>query len=133
MATPLSKLDHFKLETRYGKDYAGKDYVENDTYVWKYSSKWATGVKRWTRVKMIGEGGFASVWLEKEASGHELRAVKVIQRHIIVNTGFTQELATLVTLSDVCTTPGDHSVACMVQTNRPRLLTLRAKKSDLLA
>lgn len=106
MATPLSKLDHFKLETRYGKDY-----VENDTYEWKYSSKWATGVKRWKRVKMIGSGGFASVWLEKEASGHELRAVKVIQRHLIVNTGFTQELATLVTLSDVCTTPGSKPTA----------------------
>lgn len=102
MATPISKLDNFKLETRFGVGY-----VENSTYEWKYSTRRATGLKRWERVKMIGAGGFGSVWLEKERSGGQLRAVKMIQRHVIDTTGFSQELAALITLSNVCTTPSN--------------------------
>lgn len=96
MATPISKLDNFKLETRFGDGY-----VDNSTYEWNLSTKRATGLKRWTRVKMIGAGTFGSVWLEKELGG-QLRAVKMIQRHVIDTTGFSQELAALITLSDVC-------------------------------
>lgn len=98
MATPVSKLDHFKLETRFGDGF-----VENSTYEWKYSTKRAAGLKRWERVKMIGAGAFGSVWLEKEQTLGQLRAVKMIQRHAIDTTGFSQELAALITLSDVCT------------------------------
>lgn len=97
MATSISKLDNFKLETRFDEGY-----VENKTYEWQYSVKRATGIKRWKRVRMIGAGGFGSVWLEQEKSGGELRAVKVIQRHVMDSTGFSQELAALITLSDVC-------------------------------
>lgn len=100
MATPISKLDHFKLETRFGDGY-----VENSTYQWQYSTRHATGFKRWEKVKMIGAGGFGCVWLEQEKSGGQLRAVKRIQRHVIETTGFSQELAALITLSDVCTSP----------------------------
>lgn len=96
MATPTGKLDNFKLETTFGPDF-----VENSTYEWTYSTRRATGVKKWMRVKMIGAGGFGSVWLEKEESGGQLRAVKMIQRHVIDTTGFSQELAALITLSDV--------------------------------
>lgn len=98
MATPVSKLDNFKLETIFGEDY-----VQNSTYEWQYSTRRATGLKRWKRVKMIGAGAFGSVWLEKEESDGQLRAVKMIQRHIIDTTGFSQELAALITLSDVYT------------------------------
>lgn len=92
-------LDNFKLETQFGVGY-----VKNRTYEWKLSKKRATGQKTWRRVKMIGSGAFGSVWLEKE-SGGQLRAVKMIQRHVIDNTGFSQELAALITLSDVRTLP----------------------------
>lgn len=98
MTTPVSKLDNFKLETKFGDGY-----VENRTYEWQYSTKRAAGLKRWEKVKMIGAGAFGSVWLEKEQAGGQLRAVKMIQRHAIDTTGFSQELAALITLSDVCT------------------------------
>lgn len=100
MATPISKLDNFKLETQFGDGY-----VDNSTYEWKLSTKRATGLKRWRSVKMIGAGGFGSVWLEKEDECGQLRAVKMIQRHVIDTTGFSQELAALITLSSVCTLP----------------------------
>lgn len=54
---------------------------------------------------MIGAGGFGSVWLEKEQDGGQLRAVKMIQRHVIDSTGFSPELAALITLTDVSIRP----------------------------
>lgn len=98
MATPTSKLENFKLEPQFGIGY-----VENSTYEWKYSTRQATGLKRWEKVRMIGAGGFGSVWLQKEKATGQLRAVKIIQRHIVKSTGLSQELAALITLTDVCT------------------------------
>lgn len=93
MATP--KFDPFKLETVFGDGY-----IDNKTYEWEGSTKRPTGVQRWRQVKMIGAGAFGSVWLEKERGG-QLRAVKIIQQHVIHEIGFTQELAALIMLSDV--------------------------------
>lgn len=96
MATAISKLETYKLETKFD---AG--YVENSNFEWKFSTRQRKGFTRWKREKLLGAGGFGCVWLEKELGG-QLRAVKTIQRHVIAETGFSQELLALITLIDVC-------------------------------
>lgn len=96
MATPISKLDHFKLETTFGDGY-----VVNKTYHWDYSKRKTTGSSKWIREREIGVGAFGSVWLEKEEGGGQLRAVKRLQRSSLMASGFSQELLALITLTDV--------------------------------
>lgn len=98
MATAISKLNSYKLETKFGKGY-----VENNNYEWKFSTRRAAGSTKWRRKQLLGVGGFGCVWLEEEESGSQLRAVKAIQKHVMVETGFSQELLALITLTDVCT------------------------------
>lgn len=100
MATAISKLDHFKLETEFGNGY-----VVNAIYEWELSTRRPKGLARWRQEKLIGAGAFGSVWLEKEEHGGQLRAVKRLQKHLLIETGFSQELLALITLTDVCAAP----------------------------
>lgn len=94
MSVPISKLDHFKLETRFGDGF-----VVNTTIDWEFSNK-RTRLSTCRRERPLGRGAFGSVWLERETEGGQLRAVKIIQRNVVVAMGFTQELLALITLAD---------------------------------
>lgn len=97
MATAISKLDSYKLETKFGDGY-----VENNNYEWRFSTRQLAGSTKWRRKKLLGAGGYGCVWLEEGDSGNQLlRAVKAIQKHVMVETGFSQELLALITLTDV--------------------------------
>lgn len=73
----MSKLANYKLNTTFD----GPDKVTHTTYI----SDMATGVRRkplqttWTTTKIIGQGGFGSVLLQK-ADNSQLRAVKKIEK-----------------------------------------------------
>lgn len=97
MAIPISTLDRFKVETKFGDNY-----VVNTTYEWEYSTRRVKESVKWNEVKMIGAGTFGSVWLER-AEGGQLRAVKRLQRNSVV--GFSQELLALITLANA-SSPG---------------------------
>ena len=59
-------------------------------------------VKRWNRVKKIGQGSFAIIWLEQE-DGNPVnqRAIKVLNKreHDETNIDFTRELSALARFS----------------------------------
>lgn len=95
MTVPISKLENFKLDTTFGDDY-----VITANYEWILSERRQSGVTTWKTVRMIGTGAFGSVWLEK-SDGRQLRAVKRIERHVVMQAGFSQELLALITLADV--------------------------------
>lgn len=101
MSVPISKLDNFKLETEFGDGF-----VVNATFDWDLSTKLKRSTT-WKQEKLLGAGGFGSVWLQKEPGG-QLRAVKEIKRHLVVTLGFTQELLALITLADVCPPRDSH-------------------------
>lgn len=94
MSVPISKLDHFKMETEFG---AG--YVVNATIDWNLSAK-KTQHTKWTQQKKLGSGAFGTVWLEKNETEGQLRAVKRLQRVDVAEMSFTTELVTLITLAD---------------------------------
>lgn len=88
-------LDNFKLETTFGDGF-----VVTKNYEWDLSTRRQTGVTTWTAERLIGTGAFGSVWLEKSDSGR-LRAIKRMERHMVMQTGFSSELLALITLADV--------------------------------
>ncbi|KAL0634820.1 hypothetical protein Q9L58_006253 [Maublancomyces gigas] len=94
MSIPVSKLDHFKMETEFGRDF-----VINTTAGWNLSTKQNRRTK-WHRQRLLGTGGFGSVWLEQEENGSQLRAVKKLQRQDVMRMSFTHELVALITLAD---------------------------------
>lgn len=98
MAVPTSTLDNFKVETTFGDGY-----VVHTTYEWEFSTRGQMESSRWDEVRCIGTGAFGSVWLEKEESGGQLRAVKRLPRASLAVRGFSRELPTLITLGDVST------------------------------
>lgn len=71
MSVRISKLDNFKLETVFGDGF-----VMNATFDWHLSTKHKRSTT-WRQEKLLGEGGFGSVWLQMEVGG-QLRAVKEI-------------------------------------------------------
>lgn len=97
MSVPISKLDHFKLETTFGDGY-----VVNATIRWDLSTKHKR-LWKWRQKRLLGRGAFGSVWLEREEEGGQLRAVKMLQRYDVITMSFTQELVALITLADVGT------------------------------
>lgn len=96
MAVPVSTLDHFKVETTFGDGY-----VVNTTYEWELSTRGQKRSYTWEEVKCIGRGAFGSVWLEKEQKGGQLRAVKRLPRASLIDTAFSQELLSLITVGAV--------------------------------
>lgn len=70
------------------------------TYEWEFSSRKIKKLSRWNEVRLIGAGGFGSVWLEQEEGGGQLRAVKRLQRSSLGRTGYAQELLVLIMLAD---------------------------------
>lgn len=103
MAIAISKLDRFKIETEFGNGY-----VEQTTYKWELSARNRQTKSKWVEVRMIGAGAFGSVWLEREESGGQLRAVKRLQRHSVDTRKFSQELLVMIMLSDVSFPGGWH-------------------------
>lgn len=97
MSVPISKLDHFKMETKFGDGY-----VVNTTIGWDLSTK-KNQFTKWTRRAKLGSGGFGSVWLEKSEEGGQLRAVKKLHRLDLAEMAFTNELVALITLADAST------------------------------
>lgn len=85
------------------------------TYEWEYSARTRQAEYRWNEVKKIGAGAFGSVWLEKEESRGELRAVKRLQRHTLNTTKFSQELLVMVMLADVCVPGHWYTVTGLTQ------------------
>lgn len=95
MSTPLSKLDRFKLETTFGDGF-----VVNATINWKLSTMHKQ-LSTWRKQKLLGSGGFGNVWLEKDDEAGQLRAVKILERQVVVEMTFAHELLALITLAHV--------------------------------
>lgn len=104
MAAHIPKLDHYKLETEFCDGS-----VVHTTYEWKFSTRELKESSIWECQRKIGSGGFGSVWLEKEKGTGQLRAVKRLDRGMLPEIGFTQELLALIRLKDV-STPQDISM-----------------------
>jgi hypothetical protein len=88
-------VEHFKLNAQFSPDY-----VQHSFHVARNQQK-VTVVQKWSKQKLIGQGGFGAVWLEAE-SGGQLRAVKVskftTQR---LENDYMKELIALAKLSKV--------------------------------
>lgn len=67
MPVTFSQFDEYKLST---------EFVEG---CWRHTISCDSGVRteRWSRDKVLGKGGYGTVWLEREEKG-ALRAVKQI-------------------------------------------------------
>lgn len=96
MAASASKLDDYKLETKFLEDC-----VVQTTYEWSSEERVPT-VSTWKQVRGIGTGAFGSVWLQKETGG-QLRAVKKLPQELLPGTGFLQELLASSKLKSVST------------------------------
>lgn len=96
METDASKLDRYRLETRFDGDNVVIHTI--------YKTDLDTGMRKtptqekWRQKSEIGVGGFGAVWLEEE--GGQLRAVKMLRR--TRNIDYSRELSTLAKLNDVC-------------------------------
>lgn len=88
MSDQLSQFEEYKLRTSFYDDYCEHTYKSRKA-------------ERWRRGKVLGQGGFGVVWLEKEKKG-ALRAVKQISKRKIKNTA---ELLALTKLNMVRTSP----------------------------
>lgn len=92
----MSKIDNYKLDATFGNGtvvhttrLAGTRCITAPTTTWK-------------RDKKLGTGGFGVVWLEREETSGELRAVKVLSK-LQVN---VREVEAMVDLQDVSIRPG---------------------------
>lgn len=85
-------LERYKLETTFNGDYVSHTLNE--------LPECASKVTRWRRVKQIGSGGFAVVWLEQNLTTGQTRAVKQLMHG---RCNFSRELQMLIELSDVST------------------------------
>lgn len=112
MAISISNLDRFKIETKFGDGF-----VVQKTYEWELSARRQTESK-WADVKKIGSGASGSVWLEKEESRDELRAVKRMERHDLDPKKFNQELLVMVMLADV-RVPGELPMLPVINAGYP--------------
>lgn len=92
----MAKLNKYKLETEFHDKY-----VVSPAYEWNLSERRPSGFWKWKQEKILGSGAFGTVHLKKEQNEGQLRAVKIIRRHDVGGTGFTQELLALITLMDV--------------------------------
>lgn len=91
------RFNEHKIETNF---YDG--YVVQKTCEWERRSSnrlWETST--WKKKIRIGCGGVGAVWLQEREKGGELRAVKVLPRESLEDTGRSQELLALVKLKGV--------------------------------
>lgn len=89
ISTTLSRFNQYKLDTKFRKSY------------YKHTIACESGVRteRWGKVRIIGRGAFAHVWLVEEERG-TLRALKKISKANI-RIDHSRELLALVELRAV--------------------------------
>lgn len=95
MDSPISTtLARFKFHTTFDGDS-----VEHTTHRSDLQSRQRRIVvkTRWTREKELGSGAYGIVWREREEASKELRAVKIIPKHMLN----VREIEALAELQDV--------------------------------
>lgn len=86
----------FKLDTTFYEGYVLHPKERSKWWkLWEY--------EKWERVRQLGVGGFGVVWLERESTTRELRAVKRLQLEQLLaqKIDIKRELQTLIALRDV--------------------------------
>ncbi|MCJ1404811.1 hypothetical protein MMC11_008037 [Xylographa trunciseda] len=78
METGVDLIDVCRLETEFNVHYTEHRRSISDRV---RRLRRVTEIKRWSRIKELGHGGFGTVWLEREQNG-ELRAVKEVRKQI---------------------------------------------------
>jgi hypothetical protein len=86
-------IEHFKLETQFLPEYV-EHHLSDPVH--------GNASQRWSRERILGQGGFGTVWLEEEKSG-KLRAVKEVSKYAMEKSSvdYQKELIALAKLSKV--------------------------------
>lgn len=87
----LGEFNLYKLNTKFGNGHCQHMTQAADSTI---------RATTWRRVKVLGRGGFGTVWLEKEDAGG-LRAVKTIEKTESGDVWTSKELLALTKLNTV--------------------------------
>lgn len=104
------KLNEHKLET----DFHGDEVVHRRGEWTALSSSKTWTTEKWRTMRMLGSGGFGSVWLQENCNEdykgeRQLRAVKMLSRNSLPQSCESQELLALVKLGEVSPQPVRNS------------------------
>lgn len=100
MPNEFHQFNQYKLQTKFEESYCEHTVDPGDDAEPTGDDPPQHRTERWSRERIIGGGGFGTVWLEREVAG-ALRAVKQISKGS-KNTG-TGELLALTKLGEVNT------------------------------
>lgn len=104
MSSNTSRLDRYKLNTEFAENTVTHRTIQSNSNMRQRRIEVLT---TWVRERKLGAGAFGEVWLQKEKTSGNLRAVKAIARRDLR----TQEVDALIDLQDVCTIVGMRPAA----------------------
>lgn len=99
MSSSTSRLDRYKLNTEFTENTVTHRTIQSNPTMRQRRIEVLT---TWVRERKLGAGAFGEVWLQREKTSGNLRAVKAISKRQLR----TQEVDALIDLQDVCKFPG---------------------------